>query len=84
MQASLTPNQTQAFEQKKETFAKPVGFMASLFGCWHPQVSRPFTTVDESYRVCVECGAHRKFNPVTLETTGRFYFPQKATITRSN
>lgn len=78
MEAIFTPNQAQVFERKNETFGEPIGFLAGLFGCWHEQTSRPFTTGNESYRVCTSCGAHRNFNPETLQTTGRFYFPRQA------
>jgi hypothetical protein len=54
---------------------KTVGFFAGLFGCWHKQLSRPFTTHNGSYRVCLHCGARRKFDPQTLKTYGHFYFP---------
>jgi hypothetical protein len=80
MQTNLSPSQFSAQTPMSDTFVEPIGFMTSLFGCWHQKLSRPFTTVNESYRVCVDCGAHRKFDPVTLETTGKFYFPQKATV----
>lgn len=61
-------------KSKNEIREKRVGVLASLFGCWHHELSRPFTSADESYRVCLHCGARRHFNPSTLETYGRFYF----------
>jgi hypothetical protein len=39
-------------------------------------MSRPFTLRAASYRVCMECGAHRRFNPQTWEMTGPFYYEQ--------
>jgi hypothetical protein len=60
---------------------KPVGFFAGIFGCWHKELSRPFTTQKESYRVCTHCGARRHFDPETLETYGQFYFPLEARVT---
>ena len=32
----------------------------SLFGCWHRNLSRPFTLSGWTYEVCLNCG--RKFN----------------------
>jgi len=56
------------------TKENPVGIIASLFGCQHRQLSRPFSSLNDSYRVCIKCGARRRFNPNTLQTFGRFYF----------
>ncbi len=50
--------------------------LVRLFGCWHTEMSRPFTLRSESYRVCLECGAHRHFNTQTWEMTGPFYYEQ--------
>ena len=48
--------------------------LTRVFGCWHREMSRPFTLRAESYRVCLECGAHRQFNTKTWEMTGPFYY----------
>lgn len=66
--------------EKAATNKKRVGIIAGLFGCWHKQLSRPFTTKRDSYRVCVGCGARRGFNPKTLQTYGAFYFPVETEI----
>jgi hypothetical protein len=70
------------FRQNLKTSEKKVGFIAGLFGCWHQLLSRPFTPAKgESYRVCLDCGARRQFNPETLETYGPFYFsPSSANV----
>lgn len=59
----------------RRVFGRKMGLMAKLFGCWHNNISRPFTLGKTSYRICLECGARRQFNPETLETKGGFYFP---------
>jgi hypothetical protein len=70
--------------QRKNKQEKAVGLLAGLFGCWHEELSRPFTSADESYRVCLHCGARRRFDPNTLKTYGKFYFsPIVAEIRRS-
>lgn len=49
--------------------------MTRWFGCWHLEMSRPFTRGDESYRVCLKCGTHRRFDLKTWETVGPYYLP---------
>lgn len=56
-------------------FGKKAGLIAKLFGCWHDNLSRPFTQNKTAYRSCLNCGARKQFNPETLETHGTFYFP---------
>ena len=53
-------------------------WLTRVFGCWHKEMSRPFTLYSESYRVCLECGAHRRFNPQTWELVGPYYYEPKA------
>jgi hypothetical protein len=45
-----------------------------IFGCWHSEMSRPFSSDGQSYRVCVSCGARRQFNTRSWETQGDFYY----------
>ena len=33
-----------------------------LVGCRHLLMSRPFTVNDEPYRLCLQCGARRRFD----------------------
>ena len=47
--------------------------MASIFGCWHRQVSRPFTRQGQTFRSCLSCGARKRFDLDTWETSGHFY-----------
>jgi len=49
-------------------------WLARVFGCWHSDLSRPFTHEDRSYRTCLECGARRDFDPAKWEMIGRFYY----------
>ena len=59
----------------KGSFGKKIGFLGSLFGCWHKDLGRPFTTKKSSYRACLECGARKEFDPRSLRTSGPFYYP---------
>ena len=45
-----------------------------LFGCWHSEMSRPFSTEGQTYRVCLACGARRQFNIGSWKTQGDFYY----------
>ncbi|MCU1290593.1 MAG: hypothetical protein JWN60_2822 [Acidobacteria bacterium] len=56
-------------------FGKKVGIFLKLFGCGHPNLSRPFSRGRLGYRTCLRCGARKPFNPETLTTFGDFYYP---------
>ena len=78
MQAVLEQNvvATESFVGKtKEAFGEEIGFLASLFGCWHNRLSRPLTVGRASYRACLECGARKQFDAETLKTYGSFHYP---------
>jgi hypothetical protein len=49
-------------------------WIARLFGCWHREMSRPFSNNGQAYRVCLHCGAQRKFNLSNWTTQGAFYY----------
>lgn len=56
-------------------FGQKMNLFTKLFGCWHSDVSRPFSHGKTAYRSCLRCGARKQFNTETLETHGSFYFP---------
>ncbi|MEZ5426749.1 MAG: hypothetical protein R2747_10815 [Pyrinomonadaceae bacterium] len=56
-------------------FGKRIGFFTRLFGCWHKQLTRPFTNRNASYRACLHCGARKEFDTENLKTFGPFYYP---------
>lgn len=62
-------------EVETKVFGEKVGFFASLFGCWHKNLTRPFTLGKTAYRSCLDCGARKPFNAETLVTERRFYYP---------
>ena len=47
-----------------------------IFGCWHSNLSRPFSRGNETYRTCVACGARRRFDLERWEMVGSFYYPE--------
>jgi hypothetical protein len=54
-------------------FGPKISMISTVFGCWHDNLSRPFTRGKTSYRSCLHCGARKQFNAETLETFGSFY-----------
>ena len=43
-------------------------------GCFHWHKSRPFTSGQMTYRVCVDCGARRRFDLDRWEVYGPYFF----------
>lgn len=55
-------------------FVALLGYLISrIFSCWHRRVSRPFTRDGETYRVCLRCGMHRRFDLAAWQTRGGYY-----------
>jgi hypothetical protein len=50
------------------------GWVTRVFGCWHMDMSRPFSSEGQTYRTCVACGARRQFNLRRWEMQGDFYY----------
>ena len=77
MQGILEQNSIAAsvINRTRGSFGEKIGFMASVFGCWHKRLTRPFTEKRVSYRACVDCGARKKFNTEEFRTVGPFYYP---------
>ena len=53
-------------------------WLTRLFGCWHTEMSRPFTHHSETYRACLGCGARRQFDPVRWEMVGAYYYSKSS------
>ncbi len=62
-------------DRTKGTYGNRIGIMGKLFGCWHKDLSRPFTTKRTTYRACLDCGARREFDTQNFKTSGPFYYP---------
>ena len=41
-------------------------FYGIFFGCSHSSLTRIFTVKEETYRVCLDCGKHIPYSPVTM------------------
>ncbi len=66
-------------DEEADGFGKKIGVLVRLFGCRHRDISRPFTNGKTSYRVCLSCGARKKFDTKDLTTSGSFYYPPSVT-----
>jgi hypothetical protein len=49
-------------------------FVTRVFGCWHGELSRPFSREGRAYRKCLSCGAQRQFNLGNWEMQGKFFY----------
>jgi hypothetical protein len=48
-------------------FRAILSFFYEIFlGCSHNRLTRPFTLQDETYKVCLDCGTHVYYSPVTM------------------
>ena len=56
-------------------FGNKIGLIGKIFGCWHKELSRPFTNRNASYRACLNCGARKRFDTQSLQTLGPFHYP---------
>ena len=57
--------------------SKIVKVTGRVFGCWHLNMSRPFSRGNETYRTCVACGARRRFDLQRWQMVGSFYYPER-------
>ena len=54
-------------------------WVGEIFGCQHKEMSRPFSRQGETYRVCIGCGARRKFDAQEWKLQGPFYYKEART-----
>jgi hypothetical protein len=72
-----TPNVGQI--NSSSVTAKISDWVARVFGCWHTEMSRPFSHQGHAYRVCLNCGAQRQFNLGNWKMQGEFYYGNATT-----
>ena len=77
MQAILGKNRSAEnfINQTNKEFGSRIGVFGKLFGCWHKNLTKPFTIENFSYRACLRCGARQPFDPQNLKITGSFHYP---------
>jgi hypothetical protein len=78
MEAVVEPAGTELSEVLPGLVSKVRRATARVFGCWHLEMSRPFSRGNESYRTCVACGARRRFDLEQWEMVGSFYYPKRS------
>jgi len=75
MQSQLTIVNPQASTvSTRSIIQRIVGWFTRMFGCWHMEMSRPFSHHGQAYRSCLNCGAQRKFNLSNWEMQGSYYY----------
>jgi hypothetical protein len=86
MQAILEQNyiSKNTNNRSMDVFGEKIGVFGKFFGCWHKDLTRPFTAGRESYRACTECGARRRFDEKSFKTFGSFYYPPAISSADSN
>ena len=62
---------------------RKIGFFASLFGCWHKRLTRPFTTDKDTYMACLECGARKRVDTKSFKVSRAFYYPPSVSFDRN-
>jgi hypothetical protein len=74
--------------EPKGLTAQLSSWLTRVFGCWHTEMSRPFTRDGESYRTCLECGARRQFDSSRWEMVGAYYYDapknQRVSLTKTS
>jgi hypothetical protein len=77
MQGILEQNLTseRASDRNDDSLGTKIGLLGKIFGCWHKDLTRPFTNRKGSYRVCTDCGACKVFDTKSFKTLGKFYYP---------
>ena len=69
--------------ETNHVFGTKIGLIGKLFGCWHKELTRPFTIGGDSYRACVDCGARKQFDLQSLQTFGAFHYPPAVSFSRN-
>lgn len=62
---------------------RKIGLFASLFGCWHKRLTRPFTNDKDTYMACIECGARKKVDAKNFKVSRAFYYPPSVPFDRN-
>ena len=73
LEHKLTPERV--VDRTDVSLGTKIGILGKLFGCWHKDLSRPFTDFRGSYRACTQCGARKLFDTKNFKTLGTFYYP---------
>jgi hypothetical protein len=80
MEAILVNHQPLRQHSESHILATLARMFLRLLGCWHLDMSRPFTHDAETYRVCLGCGARREFDVTLWQMKGSYYFAPPAGV----
>ncbi len=69
--------------RNSQAFGRQIGIIGKLFGCWHKNLTRPFTIENFSYQACLHCGARKKFDAQNLKTIGSFHYPPAVSLDKN-
>ena len=75
MEAVVEQAGTDVSASMSDFFIRMDSVVKRIFGCWHRDMSLPFSRDNESYRTCVACGARRRFDLERWTMVGPFYYP---------
>ncbi len=70
-------------KRQADPFGRKIGLVASLFGCWHKRLTRPFTSERNTYMACIECGARKKVDAKNFKVSRAFYYPPSVPLDRN-
>ena len=73
MEALIEQEGVDVWAFRSVRFAQITGVLRRIFGCWHLQMSLPFTRDNDTYRTCISCGARRRFDLERWAMVGDFY-----------
>ena len=75
MQAAKLTIASRTSAGKVSSVSTKIGdWVARVFGCWHSDMSRPFSHQGHAYRVCLNCGAQRQFSLGNWQMKGSLYY----------
>lgn len=69
--------------RESDPFGSKIGLFASIFGCWHKRLTRPFTSDKNTYMACLECGARKKVDAKNFKVSRAFYYPPSVPFDRN-
>jgi|KBSSwiStaDraftv2_1062776.scaffolds.fasta_scaffold172657_2 hypothetical protein len=78
LRVNVLKDSSEGFQRGKQIMQALTGkftsFVARVFGCWHADLSRPFSREGRAYRTCLSCGAQRQFSLRDWEMHGKFFY----------
>jgi hypothetical protein len=71
--ASINPQVALDHQKQRGALNETLGRVLNrVFGCWQHKLSLPFSNNGRTYRICVNCGMSRDFDPASWTTHGHY------------